>query len=290
MIKVTNLAEKIKNNCFTQEEINILEFTVNNRKITIESQIKNYFKLSWYSYSEDELYDQIIIIKEENKDLLKQIADYKQILNISLNPYSYQLFKNSDINKDDDRLSASTSKSNITGKNTTREDIINNNIDTTQELNKVRSARSEINTISNLSDVWEDWSINKPTHSVDKLIDQVENGELKNYSLQSKELPETPLEHQPRKDHSYQYIDAQENLNKNISDSQSNIHSGSKQLSNTDTVDNNYSVSNVKGLKKTRSTEYSLGENMLKIAEIKLPEYRSMFWNKFNNLFLTQWD
>lgn len=290
MIKVTNLAEKIKNNCFTQEEINILEFTVNNRKITIESQIKNYFKLSWYSYSEDELYDQIIIIKEENKDLLKQIADYKQILNISLNPYSYQLFKNSDINKDDDRLSASTSKSNITGKNTTREDIINNNIDTTQELNKVRSARSEINTISNLSDVWEDWSINKPTHSVDKLIDQVENGELKNYSLQSKELPETLLEHQPRKDHSYQYIDAQENLNKNISDSQSNIHSGSKQLSNTDTVDNNYSVSNVKGLKKTRSTEYSLGENMLKIAEIKLPEYRSMFWNKFNNLFLTQWD
>lgn len=290
MIKVTNLAEKIKNNCFTAEEINILEFTVNNRKITIESQIKNYFKLSWYCYSEDELYDQIIIIKEENKDLLKQIADYKQILNISLNPYSYQLFKNSDINKDDDRLSASSSKSNISGKNTTREDIINNNIDTTQELNKVRSARSEINTISNLSDVWEDWSVNKPTHSVNKLIDQIENGELKNYSVQSKELPETPLEHQPRKDHSYQYIDAQENLNKNISDSQSNIHSGSKQLSNTDTVDNNYSVSNVKGLKKTRSTEYSLGENMLKIAEIKLPEYRSMFWNKFNNLFLTQWD
>lgn len=281
------MAEKIKNNCFTPEEIEILQFTINQRTITIESQIKNYFKHCYYQHTEDELYDGIIFIKEQNQDLLKQISTYKNLVNIALNPYSHQLFKGSDISKDDDRLSASLNKSNMEGEDTNRSDIITNDTGHNQDLTKARSAKSETNTVKSLEEVWDKWQINKPAETIEKITD---GAKLKDYQITTKEIGPNLPEPQEQKSHSYQYFDNQENLINNFNTTHTNTHSGSKDNSSQSSSGNNVSLSNVKGLKKSRSIEYSLGDNVLKVAQTELPKYRNMFWNTFvNNLFRVKW-
>lgn len=287
MINVAKLAEKIKNNCFTQEEINILEFSINQRRITIEKQIKEHFKLAWYRYDEEELYDAFILVKEQNKDLLEQIKEYRRIIDISFNPYSYQLFRNSDIEKEDDRLSASGSNSNTTNKATNRNDIITNDYQSNQDLTQQRNANSQTNVTKPLSAVWEDWKLENNEKTIDKLTD---GPNIREYTIQSKTIPATePTEHKEL-EHTYQYFDKQESLNKGFVDTHTNTHSGSRDESTSDVNSRNVGVSNMKGTRKLRSTEYSLGENMLKIAQIELPKYRGMFWSKFNQIFLTKWD
>lgn len=286
MIKVKDLALQIKNNCFTEEEIGILEFTINTRLISIDKQIQSYFRNSYYNYDEDSLYIDIVLIKEQNKDILRKIKDYKNIIDISLNPLSYVQRKISDISNEDNRGSVSSSKNDTSSNQTDISDSVNNEYSDTQSLNKIRSAKSETNTIKNLNEVWEDWQIN-PSSRINKQI--TENPTTNTYSitLNQTEAPSNISSNQ--KDHSYQYFDTNENADINYDTSHSNVTSGSKSLGTSTNTSSSSHLSSSNSKKNIKSSELSLGENALKVAEINLPKYRDMFWSKFNDLFLVKW-
>lgn len=286
MIKVTDLAEKIKNNCFTDEEKQILEFSINNRVIDISKQIKFYFKNCCYRHTEEELFDAIIMVKEDNKDLLKQIANYQITIKTALNPLAYQNLKTSRINRDDIRGAMSQNSSNTTTNNKSKTDTVANDFSQSGELNKGRSATSEVNQVSNLKEVWDEWAVRQPG----RLLKQVKDAPREEiFTVEEKLLDSRNGNSGEYKDLPYQHFEAQENLNTNQTDSHNNTTSGSKALAKTETKGDTTHSSIVNSAKNVVTTELGLGDATLQTAEIELPKYRQRFWEKFRQLFLVMY-
>lgn len=283
--RVKDHAEEIVNKCFTEENKQLLEFSINENVVSVLDQLLYHYQFACYRGSKDSLIKAIMYKIHQNVDILLRLKDlqtnYGKIT--ELGEYSKVTMGYKEQLGTETTIGATGSESNtknkqadnFSGTDTNRDISINDEQAANSQTNVVR----DINIIMPTPTIKEIDKKRKSFQLEESNISEVEK-DSKGYILDKPELKDgdNPLGFQ--------------NLTKNTttSDTASTLNTETSRGSESKGDTKNRGASaKVKGAKSdeiNRTAVFRTNDARLAIWKMEIPKLQTRFWNIFFNLFV----